>query len=124
MSAGALVSPSLGVRPGLPVWIRWVEDQPKILAGGVLVAPLKTALRRRARHDGVTRKSPAVYAHAGALYTTYCAHQRIGLLDVTNDECRTILMRDRAIFMHIASGGTGDNCTEPIRLACSQPEQR
>src|ERR1051325_5308443 len=48
--------------------------------------PFNTALRHRARHDGATRKSLAAYARAGSLYATYCAHQGIGLLDVTNDE--------------------------------------
>jgi hypothetical protein len=50
------------------------------------VVPFNAALRHRARHDGATRKSLAAYARAAALYTTYCAHQQIGLLDVTNDE--------------------------------------
>ena len=65
---------SLDIRPRLPVWIRWVDGLPKILAGGVPVIPLNTALRHRARHDGATRKSLAAYARAGALYATYCGH--------------------------------------------------
>ena len=48
--------------------------------------PFNAALRHRARHDGATRKSLAAYARAGALYATYCAHQRVGLLDISNDE--------------------------------------
>ena len=68
------------------MWIRWVDGLPKILAGGVPVVPFNTALRHRARHDGATHKSLAEYARAAALYTTYCAHQRVGLLDVANDE--------------------------------------
>jgi hypothetical protein len=43
-------------------------------------------LRHRARHDGATRKSLATYARAGSLHATYCAHQGIGLLDVSNDD--------------------------------------
>jgi integrase len=70
----------------LPVWIRWVDGLPKILAGGVPVVPFNAALRHRARHEGATRKSLAAYARAAALYTTYCAHQWAGLLDVANDE--------------------------------------
>src|ERR1700687_2758632 len=79
-------SPSLGIRPRLPAAIRWVNGEPKILAGGVPVIPFNTALRHRARHDGATRKSLAAYARAGALYATYCAHQAVGLLDIANDE--------------------------------------
>ncbi len=47
---------------------------------------LKGALKHRAVDDGATRKSLVAYARAAALYTTYCAHQRIGLLDVADDE--------------------------------------
>src|ERR1051326_302643 len=86
MPNGIWYSPSLEVQPRVPVWIRWVDGLPKILAGGVPVAPFNAALRQRARHDGATRKSLAAYARAAALYTAYCAHQRIGLLDVANDE--------------------------------------
>src|ERR1700736_6614011 len=86
MSSGTLRSPSLGIQPRLPVWIRWVNGEPKILAGGVPVVPFNTALRHRARHDGATRKSLAAYARAGALYATYCAHQGVGLLDIANEE--------------------------------------
>src|SRR5579864_757569 len=86
MPSGIPQGPSLGIRPRLPVRIRWIDDEPKILAGGVPVVPFNAALRHRARHDGATRKSLAAYARAGALYTTYCAHQSIGLLDVANDE--------------------------------------
>ena len=84
--SGGQNSPSFGNLPRLPVWIRWVDGLPKILAGGVPVVPFNGALRHRARHDGATSKSLAAYARAAALYTMYCAHQRIGLLDVANDE--------------------------------------
>ncbi len=70
----------------MPVAIRWVDGLPKILAGGVPVVPFNGALRHGVRHDAATRKSLAVYARAAALYTAYCAHQRIGLVDVINDE--------------------------------------
>ncbi len=63
-----------------------MDGLPKIMAGGVPVVPFNGALRHRAHHDGATRKSLAAYARAAALYTTYCAHQRVGLLDVANDE--------------------------------------
>ena len=86
MPSGIRRSPSVEIRPWLPVWIRWVDGLPRILAGGVPVVPFNGALRHRARHDGATRKSLAAYARAAALYTTYCAHQRVGLLDVANDE--------------------------------------
>src|SRR5437867_11674623 len=86
MPLGITRSPSLGIQPRLPVWIRWVNGEPKILAGGVPVIPFNTALKHRARHDGATRKSLAAYARAGALYATYCAHQGVGLLDIANDE--------------------------------------
>src|SRR5579864_2570900 len=86
MPLGVGQSPSMRVRPRLPVWIRWVDGLPKILAGGVPVVPFNAALRHRAAHDGATRKSLAAYARAAALYSTYCADQRIGLLDVANDE--------------------------------------
>src|SRR6266568_6992680 len=91
MAFGIAQSPSLGIQPRLPVWIRWVNGEPKILAGGVPVIPLNTALRQRARHDGATRKSLAAYARAGALYTTYCAHHSVGLLDISNDEFPTFV---------------------------------
>ena len=86
MPSGILRSPSLAVQPQLPVWIRWVDGLPKILAGGVPIVPFNTALRYRARQDGATRKSLAAYARAGALYTTYCAHKGVSLLDIANDE--------------------------------------
>jgi hypothetical protein len=86
MPFGITRSPSLSIQPRLPVWIRWVNGEPKILAGGVPVIPFNTALRHRAGHDGATGRSLAAYARAGALYATYCAHQRIGVLDVANDE--------------------------------------
>src|SRR6266851_9628810 len=86
MPTGIAHSPSLGIQPRLPVWIRWINGEPKILAGGVPVIPFNTALRHRARHDGATRKSLAAYARAGALFATYCAHQGVGLLDIANDE--------------------------------------
>src|SRR5438445_11427351 len=85
MLAGIAHSRSLGVHPRLPVWIRWVNGEPKILAGGVPVIPFNTALSHRARHDGATRKSPAAYSSAKALLATYCAHQGVGLLDIAND---------------------------------------
>jgi hypothetical protein len=78
-------SPSLGIRPRLPVAIRWVDGEPKIIAGGVPVVPFNAALKYRARHDGATRKSLATYAGAGAL-TPPTAHQGVGLLDIANDE--------------------------------------
>ena len=84
MPPGTSRSPSLAIQPRLPVWIRWVDDEPKILAGGIPVVPFNN-LEHRARHDGATRRSLAAYARAGAL-STYCAHQDIGLLDVSNDE--------------------------------------
>ena len=84
--SGITQSPSLRVQPRLPVWIRWVDGLPKILAGGEPIVPFNSALRQRARHDGTTRKSLAAYARAAALYTTYCAHQRVGMLEVANDE--------------------------------------
>jgi len=86
MAFGIARSPSLGIQPRLPVWIRWVNGEPKILAGGVPIIPFNSALRHRARHDGATRKSLAAYARAGALYATYCAYQGVGLLDIANDE--------------------------------------
>src|ERR1700694_1172413 len=86
MAVRIVQSPSLEIQPRLPVWIRWVNGEPKILAGVVPVVPFNTALRNRARHDGATRKSLAAYARAGALYATYCAHQGVGLLDIANDE--------------------------------------
>ncbi len=73
------------------MWIRWIDGVPKILAGGVPVVPFTTALRQRPRHDGATRKSLAAYGRAGELYATYCAHQRVGLLDVPNDEFPTFV---------------------------------
>ncbi len=85
-------SPSLGIQPRLPVWIRWVNAEPKIMAGGVPVVPFNAALKYRARHDGETRKSLAAYARAGALYATYCAHQGVGLLDIANDEFPSLWM--------------------------------
>ena len=75
MAFGIARSPSLGIQPRLPVWIRWVNGEPKILAGGVPIIPFNSALRHRARHGGATRKSLAAYARAGALYATYCAYQ-------------------------------------------------
>src|SRR6266704_6185689 len=86
MPLGIAQNPSLGIQPRLPIWIRWVDGVPKIVAGGVESVPFNTALRHRARHDGATRKSLAAYARAGALYATYCAHQGVGLLDIANDE--------------------------------------
>jgi integrase len=86
MPLSVLQSPSVRIQPRLPVWIRWVDSLPKILAGSVPVVPFNGALRHRARHDGATRKSLAAYARAAALYTMYCAHQRVGLLDIANDE--------------------------------------
>jgi hypothetical protein len=86
MPFGITGSPSLDIQPRLPVWIRWLDGMPKILAGGVPVVPFNTALRHRARHEGATLKSLAAYARAAALYTAYCAHQQVGLLDVANDE--------------------------------------
>jgi hypothetical protein len=86
MPHGIPRSPSFGIEPRLPVWIRWVDGLPKILAGGVPIVVFNTALRHRARHDGATRKSLAAYGRAGALYATYCAHQGVGLLDIANDE--------------------------------------
>jgi hypothetical protein len=59
MPLGTRRSPSLDIQPRLPVWIRWVNGEPKILAGGVPVVSFNTALRHRARHDGATRKSLA-----------------------------------------------------------------
>src|SRR6266576_3230475 len=91
MPLGVMRSPSLGIQPRLPVWIRWVNAEPKIMAGGVPVVPFNAALKYRARHDGETRKSLAAYARAGALYATYCAHQGVGLLDIANDEFATFV---------------------------------
>jgi hypothetical protein len=86
MPFGITRNPSLGIHPRLPVWIRWVDGMPKILASGVPVVPFNTALRHRARQGGATRKSLAAYACAGALYATYCAHQGVDLLDIANYE--------------------------------------
>src|SRR5262249_54500579 len=51
-----LRSSSLAIQPQLPVWIRWVDGEPKIVAGGVAMAAFNTELRHRARHDGATGK--------------------------------------------------------------------
>jgi hypothetical protein len=59
MPFGITRNPSLYIQPRLPVWIRWVDGLPKILAGGVLVVPFSGALSHRARHDGATSKSLA-----------------------------------------------------------------
>lgn len=91
MPFGITGNPSLDIQPRLPVWIRWVDGVPKILAGGVPVVPFNGALRHRARHDGATSKSLGAYARAAVLYTTYCAHQRVGLLDVANDEFPSVV---------------------------------
>jgi len=84
-------SPSLGIRPRLPVAIRWVDGEPKIIAGGVPVVPFNAALKYRARHDGATGKSLAAYAGAGALYTTYCAHQGVGELRAGGQNLLTVV---------------------------------
>jgi len=42
MPIGIAQSPSFGIQPRLPVWIRWVNGEPKILAGGVPVIPFNT----------------------------------------------------------------------------------
>src|SRR6266851_8102045 len=97
-------SPSLGIRPRLPVAIRWVDGEPKIIAGGVPVVPFNTALRYRARNEGATRKSLAGYARAGALYSTYCAHQQVGLLDVANEEFPTFIDGLLGLKFRSASG--------------------
>ena len=62
MPFGITRNPSLSIQPRLPVWIRWLDGTPKIIAGGVPVVPFNTALGQRARHDGATRKSLAAYA--------------------------------------------------------------
>src|SRR5438876_968557 len=118
MPSGLVRSPSLGIQPRLPVWILWVDGLPKILAGGVPVVPFNTALRHRARHDGATRKSLAAYARAAALYTTYCVHQRVGLLDVANDEFPSFV--DGLLGLRFRNGSG----VRPPRRPCPLPRQR
>ena len=86
------------------MWIHWVDGLPTILAGGVPLVPFNAALRHRARHEGATRKSLAAYARAAALYSTYCAHQRIGLLDVANDEFPSFVDGLLGLMFRDASG--------------------
>jgi hypothetical protein len=43
------------------VWVCWVDGEPKIVAGGVHVAPFNTELRHRAQHDGATGKRPTCH---------------------------------------------------------------
>ncbi len=69
---------SLSTPLRFPVRIRVLDGVPKILAGGIPVAPLNLVLVQRQREKGSTQASLDTYARAARLYVEFCAH-RLGL---------------------------------------------
>ncbi len=69
-----------------PIEVARSGDVPHILAGGIPVTPINTALRHRADFMGATRSSIDTFLRAALLYVEFCAHLGLSLLDVTNEK--------------------------------------
>lgn len=72
----------------LPVRVRFVDGNPKLMAGGIPVTPINLVLQERQINEGATRASIETYLRAARLYVEFCAHRHQSLLDVSNEEFR------------------------------------
>ncbi|HZU70501.1 MAG TPA: site-specific integrase [Ktedonobacteraceae bacterium] len=70
----------------LPVRVRFVDGEPKLMAGGVPLTPINLALQDRQLHEGATRVSIDTYLRAARLYAEFCAHRHQSLIGITNEE--------------------------------------
>lgn len=72
----------------LPVRVRYIDEHPKIIAGGIPVTPINLVLQERQVNEGATRASIETYVRAARLYAEFCAHRQQSLLGVSNEEFR------------------------------------
>ncbi len=79
-------SPMVTVPLRLPVYVRWTNGLPKIMAGGILVIPLNVALRQLRDDNGATLASIRTYARAARYYTEFCGHRDKSLIKVSDAE--------------------------------------
>jgi integrase len=80
------LSITLSDRLELPVTIIYLDDLPKVIAGGVPVTPINVALGERKRYTQATRVGLDTYARAGRLYSELCAHLGSSIIDVSNSD--------------------------------------
>lgn len=78
--------PTLTLPLKLPVRIRFIDRNPKIIAGGVPVIPMNLVLQERLVNEGATSASIETYLRAARLYVEFCAHRRQSLIGITNEE--------------------------------------
>jgi integrase len=81
-------SPTLTLPLKLPVRVRLVDGNPKLLAGGIPVTPINLVLLERQVNEGATQASIETYLRAAHLYVEFCAHRHQSLLNVSNEEFR------------------------------------
>jgi len=81
-------NPTLTLRLKLPVRVRYVNENPKIIAGGIPITPINLVLQERQVNEGATRASIETYVRAAHLYVEFCAHRHQSILDISNEEFR------------------------------------
>jgi len=79
---------SLNLPLQLPVRIRLVDGNPKLMAGGLPVTPINLVLQERRTYEGATSASIETYLRAARLYVEFCAHRHQSLISITDEEFR------------------------------------
>lgn len=72
----------------LPVRVRFIDEHPKLMAGGIPVTPINLVLQERQVNEGATQASIETYVRAARLYVEFCAHRQQSLLAISNEEFR------------------------------------
>ncbi len=80
--------PTLTLPLKLPVRVRFVDGDPKLIAGGIPVTPINLVLQERQVHEGATRVSIETYLRAARLYVEFCAHRQQSLIGISDEEFR------------------------------------
>ncbi len=70
----------------LPIRTRKIGNFPKIIAGGMPIAPINLVLRQRLLTEGATQESIETYVRAVYLYVEFCAHRNQSIVGVSNEE--------------------------------------
>src|SRR5439155_7055349 len=72
-----------------PVHLLRIDSMPKLVAGGVPVLPINLVLTRKRRFQLTPDTTLDSLANAAQYYVEFCAHRRLGLLDVSHEEFTT-----------------------------------
>jgi site-specific recombinase XerD len=72
-----------------PVYLLRIDSMPKLVAGGVPVLPINLVFARKRRFQSTPDTTLDSLANAAQYYVEFCAHRRLGLLDVSHEEFTT-----------------------------------